>query len=78
MLNTDQIRGHLEQLLQQGPLAGLTADMRLLLQSQISALLQKADLVSREEFDVQRESLQRTQARLAELEERLTQLEQGR
>jgi ubiquinone biosynthesis accessory factor UbiK len=43
----------------------------------LQAQLAKLDLVSRQEFDVQAALLARTQARLAELESRLKQLEAG-
>ena len=40
--------------------------------------LERLDLVTREEFDVQRKVLERTRARLEELEAQLAKLEQGR
>lgn len=76
MMNPEQIRNRIQELLQQSPLAGLSAEVKLLLQSQLNALLTSADLVSREEFDVQSEALRRTRQRLEELETRLTVLEQ--
>lgn len=76
MINQDQIRNRIEQLFQQTPLAGLSSDVRLLIKGQISSLLNSADIVSREEFEVQAEALRRTQAKLAELEEKLAKLEQ--
>lgn len=76
MMNPEQIRARLEQLFQQTPLAGLSADARLLVKGQIASLLNSADIVSREEFEVQAEALRRTQAKLAELEEKLSRLEQ--
>jgi BMFP domain-containing protein YqiC len=76
MMNSEQIRNRVEQLLQQSPLAGLSADVRLMLQSQLQSLLNSANLISREEFEVQAEALRRTQAKLAELESKLSQLEQ--
>jgi BMFP domain-containing protein YqiC len=41
----------------------------------LQAQLSKLDLVSRQEFDVQAAILQRTQAKLGELEQRLKELE---
>lgn len=76
MINQDQIRNRIEQLFQQTPLAGLSSDVRLLIKGQIASLLNSADIVSREEFEVQAEALRRTQAKLAELEEKLAKLEQ--
>ena len=75
MMNPEQIRARLEQLLQQTPLAGLSADARLLVKGQIASLLSSADIVSREEFEVQAEALRRTQTKLADLENKLSQLE---
>ena len=66
------------QLLQQGPLAGLSGDIKLALQAQLQSLLTSANLVSREEFDIQTDVLRRTQAQLAELETRVTALEAER
>lgn len=76
MINQDQIRNRIEQLFQQTPLAGLSSDVRLLIKGQIASLLNSADIVCREEFEVQAEALRRTQAKLAELEEKLAKLEQ--
>ena len=42
----------------------------------LGGVFQRLDLVTREEFDVQREVLARARARLAELEQRLAELEQ--
>ncbi|MFV2031728.1 MAG: accessory factor UbiK family protein [Gammaproteobacteria bacterium] len=49
------------------------ARLKTLLQQQLSAL----ELVSREEFDIQTRVLQRTRAKLEELEQKLQQLEQN-
>ena len=75
-MNPESIRQRIQDMLQQSPLAGLSAEVKLLLQSQLNALLTSADLVSREEFEVQSESLRRTRQRLEELEGRLLLLEQ--
>lgn len=45
------------------------------LKAGLTAMLAKLDLVTREEFDVQSDVLQRTRARLEALESRLTELE---
>jgi len=76
MINSEQIRTRIEQLLQQSPFAALSDDLRILMKSQLTALLNNADLVSREEFEVQAEALRRTRATLAELEEKVARLEQ--
>ena len=49
------------------------ARLKVLLQQQLSAL----ELVSREEFDIQARVLQRTRAKLEDLEHKLNQLEQN-
>jgi len=76
IMNAEHIKGRIDQLLQQSPFAGLSSDIRLALQAQLQSLLTSANLVTREEFDVQLEVLRRTQAQLAELEQRLEKLEQ--
>ena len=75
MLKPDQIRTRIEQMLQQGPFAGLSEDLRLAMRSQLNALLTSADIVTREECEVQAEALRRTTARLAELEAIVARLE---
>jgi BMFP domain-containing protein YqiC len=47
------------------------------LKAGLTAWLGRLDLVTREEFDVQAQTLARTRERLQELESRLAQLEQG-
>lgn len=75
IMSSEQFRERIDQLLQQSPFANLSSDMRLLMQSQLNALISKANLVSREEFDVQSDALRRTQAKLAVLEEKIQDLE---
>lgn len=75
-MNSDQVKERIDKLLQQSPFASLSADMRLLMQSQLNALISKANLVSREEFEVQSDALRRTQSKLIELEEKIHLLEQ--
>ncbi|WP_300426694.1 accessory factor UbiK family protein [Thalassolituus sp.] len=75
MMKPEAIRSKVEQMLQQTPFAGLSSDIKLALQSQLQSLITNANLVTREEFEVQSEVLRRTNARLAELEERLAKLE---
>lgn len=74
-MNTRQARERVDQLLQQSPFAGLSADMRLMIQGQLNAFISKANLVTREEFDVQCDALRRTEAKLIELEEKIALLE---
>jgi len=67
----EEMDRRMKELLARSPAADLEKNMRALLQSAFSRL----DLVSREEFDVQREVLARTRAKLAELEAKLAELE---
>lgn len=67
----DEIGDKISQVLSQGPARDIEKNLRALLQG----ALQKLDLVTREEFDVQQEVLLRTREKLTELESRLAQLE---
>ena len=67
----DDIDRKLKEVLARGPAADLEKNLRALLASGFSRL----DLVTREEFDVQREVLARTRAKLQELEAKLAELE---
>ena len=67
----EEIDRRMKEILARGPAADLEKNLRALMQSAFSRL----DLVSREEFDVQREVLARTRAKLAELEAKLAELE---
>jgi len=67
----EEIDRKMKDILARGPAADLEKNLRALLASAFSRL----DLVTREEFDVQREVLARTRARLQELEAKLSELE---
>ena len=67
----DEINEKLRAVMAQSPAADLERNLRAML----GATLTRLDLVSREEFDVQREVLARTRARLAELEKQVAALE---
>lgn len=69
----DEINEKMKAVLAQGPAADIEKNMRALLAGAFSRL----DLVTREEFDVQREVLVRTRAKLAELEKKIAALEAG-
>jgi len=69
----DEINEKVRAVLAQGP----AADIEKNLQAMLSGLFSRLDLVTREEFDVQREVLLRTRARLAELEKKVATLETG-
>lgn len=67
----DQMSSRLAQLAGSGPLADVDKNMRAML----SSLAARFDLVTREEFDVQREVLARTREKLTALEARISELE---
>ena len=67
----DEINERIRSLLATSPVADVEKNLRALLASVFSRL----DLVTREEFEVQREVLARTRAKLQELEAKLAQLE---
>lgn len=67
----DELNERVRALLAQSPAADLEKNLRALLTSAFSRL----DLVTREEFDVQREVLARTREKLGELEARLAEHE---
>jgi len=67
----DEIDRKMKEIFARSPAADLEKNLRALLASAFSRL----DLVTREEFDVQREVLARTRARLQELEAKLAELE---
>ena len=69
----EEIDRRMRDILARSPAADLEKNLRALLQSAFARL----DLVTREEFDVQREVLARTRARLQELEAKLAELEGG-
>ncbi len=56
-------------------LRGLQQDMERNLRAGVQAALDKLDLVTREEFDAQREVLTRTRAKLDEMSELVSRLE---
>ena len=67
----DEINDKLRAVMAQSPAADVERNLRAML----GVALTRLDLVSREEFDVQREVLVRTRARLAELEKQVAALE---
>jgi ubiquinone biosynthesis accessory factor UbiK len=67
----EEVDRRMRDILARSPAADLEKNLRALLQSAFSRL----DLVTREEFDVQREVLARTRAKLQELEAKLADLE---
>lgn len=69
----DEIGDRLRQVLEASPAKDLERNVRAVLTNVFSRL----DLVTREEFDVQREVLLRTRDRLVELEQKIARLEQN-
>ncbi len=67
----DEIAARLSQLRASGPAADFEKNSRALL----SGLLGRLDLVSREEFDLQRELLDHALEQVRQLEARITELE---
>lgn len=67
----DEINDKVKAVLAQGPAADVEKNLRALLTGWFSRL----DLVTREEFDVQREVLARTRAKLVALEQKVSAME---
>ena len=67
----DEIGSKISQIAAQSPAKDIERNMRAMLTSMLSRL----DVVTREEFDVQREVLKRTREKLTELEEKVAALE---
>jgi len=67
----EELDRRMKEVLAQSPAKDLEKNLRALLTGAFSRL----DLVTREEFDVQREVLARTRAKLEELEARVAELE---
>jgi BMFP domain-containing protein YqiC len=68
----DEIGDRLRQVFEASPAKDLERNVRAVLTNVFGRL----DLVTREEFDVQREVLLRTRERLVELEQKIARLEQ--
>lgn len=67
----DDLAIRIKELLQQSPAKDLDRNLRALM----SGTFAKMDLVTREEFDIQKAVLSRAREKLAELETRLVELE---
>ncbi len=70
----DEINKKITELLANTPAADVQKNLHALLQSTFA----KLDLVTREEFDVQRAVLLRAREKITQLEARLAELEHGR
>ena len=71
-------RSHRTRVLYISPLRALAFDIEKNLRALLTAAMGRLDLVTREEFDLQREALSRARTRLAEMEARMAELERGR
>ncbi|MBX9812933.1 MAG: accessory factor UbiK family protein [Burkholderiales bacterium] len=69
----DEINEKIRSVMAQSPAADLEKNLRAML----TAMFARLDLVTREEFDVQRQVLARTREKLNQLEAKLAELEQG-
>jgi len=69
----DEISGKLRGLIANSPIEDLEKNLRALLASSFARL----DLVTREEFDVQREVLKRAREKITQLETRLAEVERS-
>jgi len=69
----EDLRARMEELLARTPAKDVEKNMRALL----NAFFSRLDLVTREEFDVQTELLQRTREQLAQLEAKVALLERA-
>ena len=67
----NEMNDRIKAVLAHSPAADLEKNLKALL----AGIFSRLDLVSREEFDVQREVLARTRAKLQELEAKLAELE---
>lgn len=67
----EDLNERIGEALRHSPAADIEKNLRALL----SAWFDRLDLVAREDFEVQKRLLERSQAKLAELEARLAQLE---
>ena len=67
----EELRERIDQALRDSPAQDIEKNIRALL----AAWFERMDLVLREDFEVQKKVLERAQAKLAELEARISELE---
>lgn len=79
MINNSTIESLAEKITGSLPSGGkaLADDLKKNLRVGLSSTLERMDLVTREEFDIQTELLARTRARLEKLEKQVAELELG-
>ncbi len=79
MINTTTIESLAEKITSSLPSGGkaLADDLKNNLRTGLASALERMDLVTREDFQIQTELLTRTRTRLEQLEKRLEELESG-
>lgn len=82
MLNPTQVKGLADKWMQGLSEKGLpgqafSEEMKMMAKAHFQQMLVQANLVTREEFDVQADLLIRTQERLANIEQQLAELQQS-
>ena len=70
----EELNDRIAQALRDSPAADLNKNLRAL----VVSWLDRFDFVTREDFDVQKKLLERSQAKLGELEARIAELEAGK
>ena len=70
----DELRDRIDEAFRNSPAQDIEKNLRALL----AAWFERLDLVLREDFEVQKKLLERAQAKLAELEARIAELEKTR
>ncbi|MFK8066614.1 MAG: accessory factor UbiK family protein [Gammaproteobacteria bacterium] len=80
MINTTIIESLAEKIASSLPAGGraLADDVKTNLRTGLISALERMDLVTREDFQIQTELLARTRARLEQLEKRLEEIESGK
>lgn len=76
MINPSQIKNLADQWLDKLPGHAFSQEMKMMLKAHFQQWLAQANLVTREEFDVQADLLARTQQRLSDLEAKVEELRQ--
>jgi len=74
MINPAQIKQMADEWLEKMPGQGFNQEMKMMLKAHFQQWLVQANLVTREEFEVQADILARTQQRLSELETQVAQI----
>lgn len=74
-MKAETIKQHIEDLIQQSPLADFSVEAKARFQSQLNQFFANANLVTREEFETQTNLLINVQNKLTELEKKLNEME---